>query len=501
MEDSVPLQSNAKPAHSHPHRASYRVAIVGAGCTGLRIATLCELLNRGNRSEGSVECVIFEARASAGGFLQSHRTPEGLVVDHGAQGVLSSRHVFLKTLEDLNLTPQDVISPLAAPQNRTRYLITAKGCLAPLTPLPWSLWKTGLLRPAQWFRAVMEIIRFKSATPPPRNETLYRFVERHFGKAVAENFILPFATGIWGGGSEKLLARHAFPRLPEWESKHGSILRGALLSALVKMWKRPHETVALKHKWPRGLLSFRGGMHDLIGHMLRFLQSAGLRTQLRVASPITSIKALPQGRLLLNETEEFDAVFWTSPPWQNPHLRFESADARSDWSLFQQALTHDLIVVHVTGIKDKATGEGFGALAGRASDGLLGVLFVHSIYKEQCQEGYSSYRILLGGDRNPNMQAWSDEQLHSYALAQLRSLRLLSEHSEVQSVSVVRWHRAVGIADENHDARLAALWRLEAHLPGLHFAGIYKKGVGVADALQSAQDAFDSWLSALHPSH
>lgn len=501
MKNQIPLQSNANSTFPKAGSSPLRVAVVGAGCTGLRIATLCEKMNRNGDSRHALECIVFEARSAAGGYLQSQRLPSGHIVDHGAQGVLSSRDAFLRALEDLNLTPQDVIAPRSMRQHRTRYLLNPRGGMAALTLNPWHLWKNELLRPAQWLRALLEVFWLKPAQPPSRNETLYRFIERHFGHACAENFILPFATGIWGGASEKLLVRHAFPQFPEREAKHGSLLRSALLSALGKVFTFRRQVSHVRQSWPRGLLSFRGGMKEFIAHMLKQFEDPKSRTRLSLESPVTRIKALPDGKLLINNKELFDAVFWTSQPWQTPELKLEPDEAQRDWQMLQNTPTHDLIVVHVSGKKDSSTKDGFGVLAGRSSDGLLGVLFVHSIYQEHCQEGQYAYRVLLGGDRNTALGDWSEEELKNYTLLQLRKIHLLSENSDVANVRLVRWSRAVGIADENHDARLAALWRIEALLPGLHFAGNYKKGVGVADALQSAQEAFDQWLSALPPNH
>jgi len=445
-----------------------------------------------------VEVVVYEARSLPGGFLRSNKSPTGVLVESGAQGVLSTRTMFLQALEEVGLTPADVI---AAPRSGTqagRYLIKPSGTLTRLSPL--TLLRSGLSAPGDLFRLLIEIFKGRPIRPPHPDESLYQFFSRRFGRFWAENFVLPFATGIWGGAAEKLLLRHTFPQLQELELKHGSLVRFALIAALKRIFATRKNKSSLSQRWPKGLLSFPNGMQTFIEKMRDTLENSGQWQSLRMNQPIHSLQLTPERKHLINGTECFDFVFWTSAPWNSPELDFAHPEMRKEWDFLQNTPTHSLVVVNISGARSQLTRDGFGALAPRASDGLLGILFVHSIYPQHVPADRFSYRVLLAGDRNPDMISWSDTELTKYTFKQLNHLSLLDLPPEQCSVEVVRWNRAIGIADLGHDERMAALWRLQAHMPGLYFAGIYKKGVGVADALQSAQDAFDDWVSALRPS-
>jgi len=490
------------PENSHIEtNKPIRVAVVGAGCTGLRIALLFKKLNQNGMVQRPVEVVIFEKRSEVGGFLQTRKNSSGLLVESGAQGVLSSRTIFLRALEDIGLQPKDVITPPTQKQHATRYVIAPSGRIAPLSANPFSLWKNGLLSPLQILRLIAEFFLSRQNTPPNPNENLYDFFKRHFGRACAENFLLPFATGIWGGGAQKLLARHAFPRLSQIDLAHGSLLRFAFFSFIAKLLKKQTVEPSLRYSWPRGLLSFPNGMQTLIEKMRDKLKESASLITIRVNSPVQKIELDTAGKLIINEKEDdsFDSIFWTTSPWSTPDLVFANKDAELEWENLQNTPTHHLIVVNVSGQRDPATRDGFGVLARRESSGLLGVLFVHSIYPQHVPANLFSYRILLAGDRNPEMISWSDESLKTYCLQQLKTLNLLTNHESVSEIEIVRWPRAIGIADHEHDARMNSLWRLEAHFPELRFAGIYKKGVGVADALLSAEEAFEAWLSVPRP--
>ena len=477
-----------------------RIAIVGAGCCGLRIATLLKKYSTQGKLSIPIEVVVFERQTELGGFLRYPRLAGNLIAESGAQGVLSSREIFLETLEDLGMTPSDVVVPDTSGGRQARFILTNEGVIAKLSPNPISLWRDGLLSVRLALSLIAEVFRFFArATPSPApEETLYQFFRRHFGLDCAEKFIIPVATGIWGGGAERLLLKYSFPALGKIENISGSLLRHAI-KQLIKAPFQSKSKSKLKHSWPRGLVSFPAGMQTLIERMQTDLLTS---ENFSIASGlcVQKIESLPNGKILINEDLEFDSVFWTSAPWQTAELLFDKPPAQALWSELQHTPTHNLIVVNVSGPVSSATRHGFGLLASRHSDGLLGVLFVHSIYRNHVPENTYSYRVLLGGDRNPDMIAWSDKELQSYTIKKLVELKLIESEANVTGLHVVKWANAIGVADIGHDNRMSMLWRLEALYPQIRFAGIYKKGVGVADALTSAQETVDCWLSELHPS-
>ncbi|MEN9826971.1 MAG: hypothetical protein RI953_2716 [Pseudomonadota bacterium] len=488
--------SENPPLGKNNELPALHIAIVGTGCTGLRIAHLLCLWQRENPEARKISIKLFEAEHNVGGLLQTRRLASGLKIECAAQGVLASRKAFIDTLNELNLTPSDVISPSPERTHQTRFVISPSGRPAALTG-PLSLLRSGVLNFSELVRALLEIF-VRPKLPPDNHETLYQFATRRFGKAVAENLMLPMATGIWGGGAESLLVRHAFPLLPEMEIKHGSVVRGLLAKTLTQKKQLPSSPSAqASQQWPKGLLSFPNGMQTLVetfqSKLIRWGEENPGALEFLHSHPVESIQTATNNRIRLNAAREFDAVFWTAVPWKAQNLQWDIPEAASDWQRWIAAPSHSLVVVNVAGRKSPSTQNGFGVLARRESTALLGVLFVHSIYPQHVPEGFYSYRVLIGGDRCPEAIGWSDEELRKYTLAELNRLELLDAHQEPEDIQIVRWQNVVGIADRNHDERLKSLWRIQARYPGLYFAGIYKKGVGVADALQSAADAVQEW--------
>lgn len=503
---SPTFSDTAHPQEEKPPRRknALRIAIAGSGCTGLRIAHLLSRWQSDRPDIRALHVTLYEPRARSGGLIGTERHASGLKIEAAAQGVLASRTVFLQTLEDLGLSPVDIITPQTDRRQQTRYIIAPSGRMAALGG-PLSLLASGLLSLPALFRALSEFFRPAQQLPLP-NETLFAFIERRFGKVIAENFILPLTTGIWGGGAEKILARHAFPSLVELELKYGGILRGLLLK---KFSGSPDRMLSpaqsLKHRWPAGLLSFAGGMQTLIESFENNLRTWAYSNpagsiEFKYSTPVTSIEKRSGGTFLLNGKDEYDAVFWTAAPWQSASLDWHKPEIQSEWNKLQSVPVHSLIVVNVSAPKDRRCKNGFGVLARRESDGLLGVLFVHSIYPQHVPEGTASYRVLLGGDRCPEMKGWSDGQIADYAISSLIRLELIEESQKnAQNISIIRWPDAICLADSGHDERQKSLWRIQAHCQGIYFGGIYRKGVGVADALQSAQDCFEEWKANVRP--
>ena len=76
---------------------------------------------------------------------------------------------------------------------------------------PPALLTSPLLSVGAKLRALLELTR--APRQGARAETLYDFVTRRFGRAVAERFLVPFTSGIYGAHPRRLGAADAFPSL------------------------------------------------------------------------------------------------------------------------------------------------------------------------------------------------------------------------------------------------------------------------------------------------
>jgi oxygen-dependent protoporphyrinogen oxidase len=485
------------------------IAIVGAGISGL--ATAFWILKNKNTQIESL--TFFEANHVVGGVLQSVGAQQGYVCEGGAQGVLSSRETFCTLLQELGISPQ-----VSSPWARRRFLITPGQRLERISPL-------------KMFKYLKEYF-FKRQGRFESEETLFDFFARHFGNAFSEKFLVPLSFGIWGGASEKILVRHVWNHLLLMEEKQGSLIRGFLHKKIRQgVLNFTERRLKTKSAFPRGLLSFPQGMHTLPQALWKRIealcQEKNIALEIFLNTTVSHIEKKEGGVFVSyakkNSSEDisaqeflpqeklFSAVVCTVQPWRAPHMTFgpqNSAHHVQAQDVLRQTPNHTLIVVSVggpfvssaackgaggraglkTSVQEKHF-QGLGALENRASQDLLGVLFVHDIYPSHVPQDHFLFRCMFGGDRprTGELLLKSSEELVALAREKLAALGLVSEKATVSFTHVARWPQYIPLATGHQDGLLKAIWQLEALEPGLFFAGNYLKGVGVDDCLRQSQ--------------
>ena len=498
------------------------IVIVGAGVTGLSAAW--HLLRDPKLPQNS-SILIFEEMDTWGGCLQK-TLANGYLLEWAAQGVLAKRSEFANLVKELQLEDEALSSSKKA---RTRYLISPQKDLVPIGPLPFFWIRSGLLSWTQYFRLFAEFFVRRPAASA--NESLYAFFARRFGEAAALRISVPMASGIWAGGSRSILVRAAFPVLVEWEKKFGSVTRGALkaLWKVVSAKKKKIEPI-------RGLVTFPEGMKTLTDHLLQqcraLAEARGVIFEVRCGHKVTGIDFREEGVLvefsnagesslerkredspeLLSETPTESKVggfsptslspvsplrasklLWTCAPAEN--LRISGLDhLKAAWQGFAKKVNFHSVVVAGIGGKVPShfrRAHGFGALAPSESADLLGVLNVHDINPTHVPDSHSVlYRVLLGGDRNPNFVDLPREQILETAKARLLELKLVPRDFVAEFQEIKVWKKAIALQDEVWALSVAELESAEKSSQGkLFFAGNYLEGVGVEDCLRSARRA------------
>ncbi|XP_058716340.1 protoporphyrinogen oxidase isoform X2 [Poecile atricapillus] len=226
------------------------VAVVGGGISGL---AACYHLLRAPRPP---KVLLLEASGRFGGWLQSTRTPEGAVFEHGPRGVRPAGAAGAQTLHmvsELGLAGDVLAVPGDHPASRNRFLYRG----GTLHPLPSGL--GGLLRAVPPFsRALFWSVLRDLLTPPGTepDESAHAFAQRRFG--------------------------------PEAERQRGSVLLGM---ALPHGGRGAVPAVALARRaraerWSQW--SLRGGMESLAHALVAFVSPRG--AELRCHAPLTHLR-------------------------------------------------------------------------------------------------------------------------------------------------------------------------------------------------------------------
>ena len=465
----------------------YKVAILGAGITGLKTA-LDILKLHGDRIE-SID--FFDSQADIGGVLQTTHE-NGYCFEHGAQGVLEKRVAFKKLVSSFSST-----RPIFSAFNLKRYLFI-KNNIFSIEFTFNNLKKLGIKK-RDLIKLCINIVFHRFLI---KNETLYGFFKKRIGKKLTEIFIIPFTYGVWGGGSKFLVLRHNFKKL-YWLDKSQLIFAfiAIQLLKLIKNKMKPFfSEKATPIKDEHRLASFKGGMSVLCSEMYQEIKKISLLSHTKInfigKTDVARIEKEPllkkmnshnrierDNRYIISEFGCFDLVVYTPKPW------LETSPKIIGYSI-PPLPTHSLIVVGIGGDEKFCSPlKGFGGLFNEKEKGFLGVLFIDSIFKEHVPEGKKLFRVLLGGEKIEGIQSLNDDELIEMSKHKLEDLKLITKDFISDFKKVIRWNHYVPLYNEDFDFFLTHLSNIEKKEPGIFFAGNYTHGVGVNDCLRSAEAA------------
>lgn len=431
-----------------------RAVIIGAGLTGLSAAVA--LKRRG------VPVVVLDSSAQPGGAVGTERT-EGFLVERGPNSMMLNNTAVADFLRDEGLDDE-----IITPQAKKRFLLRGGAPIALPSNLSGAV-TTPLFSLPGKLRVLAEPFIARGAV---EEESLADLVRRRLGSEVLSRAIEPFVGGIYAGDPEKLSAEHAFPKLWQLEREHGSFVRGALRQRRTGPGQK--------------MISFRGGMGALTDRLASLLG-----TDLHLGAEVKSI----------SRRDGAWSVAWTSaggaassdclslvstvPAFAVPGLPWPR---ELDHALaFLHGVEYPPVSVVAHGFPRSAVRhplDGFGLLV-PAAEGrqILGTIFSSSLFPERAPQGQVLLTTFVGGSRQPALAALADDELDRLVRADLSSL--LGAEGEPVFRRIIRWPRAIPQYNIGHGEVVAALEKLEAAHPGLHFVGNYRGGIAAGQCIRN----------------
>ncbi len=431
--------------------------VVGGGLSGLMAAA--------RRARAGIETLLVERENRPGGVVRTERR-DGFLLEAGPNSVRPTAAI-LGLVEELGLEAELLVSDPALP----RY-VDFRGQLHALPASPAGLWTTKLLSASGKLRIFGEPFRRGGGSP---DESVRDFFSRRLGPEVADRIVAPFVGGIFAGDPERLAVADAFPSLARWERLHGSILRGAIRER--RSGEKPKAAPRV-----RGLLSFRDGLQTLPAAMARSLGAS-----FRPATGVVSVAPRGGGWRVTIESGELDAaeLILAAPAAAASALVRPFAPEAAD---ALDGIPHPpLAVLHLAWpVASLARPfRGFGHLVvPDPSRRILGAVWSSSLFPGRAPEGQALMTVFLGGARDPQALALSDQDLVAAASRDLEAEGVV--RGQPRLVLLTRWARAIPQYERGHGSRIDALARAEARFPGLKFLGNYRGGISVGDVIQSA---------------
>ena len=433
-----------------------KIAIVGAGISGLATAFYLR------KARPDLELSIFDPGAVPGGTMQTVDV-EGFRFEAGGNGFLTNKPDSLRLVEDSGAA--DLLLP-SSDKARKRFIFD--GALLPLPESPPAFLKSKLLTLPQKLRVAGEF--FVPPRREPGEETLQAFGYRRVGKGLTDVFLDAMTAGIYGTTPAKVSVNAAFPLVVNLEREYGGLFRGM-------MAKRKKEA------GPGGILmSFKGGVGTLVGHLGRVIdaewhlgQPVGVvardGTGWRVESPDVS------GR--------FDEVVIGAQPYASA-VMFERSDP--ELAALMRRIEYTPIAVVGLGFRDlRHPLDGFGLLTTSAArQPVLGVLWDSSIFPDRAPEGCKSVRVMIGGQRNPELVDQDESGLVATALAGMKTTMAVDQAPDV--VYTKRWERGIPHYVVGHLAKVDDIFRHTAGQRGLHVVCNAYHGIAMNDCVRNGRE-------------
>ncbi len=202
-----PTLANSRVS-THHRGSEMRVAVVGAGITGLAVTH--------HLAAADIDVVTFEAAAEPGGVIRSHQH-DGRVLEDGPQRFRLTDELDA-LVRDLGLGNQ-----MIRVEDEPPLYIYAdeKLCLVPKSVR--QLFSTDLLT----WREKVRLLREPMTSSLDRDETVAEGFSRKCGTGVYRKLIEPIVGGMYGTDPEEMPVGHALDRLVDFENEHRSLLFGA----------------------------------------------------------------------------------------------------------------------------------------------------------------------------------------------------------------------------------------------------------------------------------
>ncbi|MDX1548718.1 MAG: protoporphyrinogen oxidase [Rhodothermales bacterium] len=443
------------------------IAILGGGIAGLTAALRLRA--------GGADAVVFEAAAEPGGALRSKRTG-GFLVEYGPNTLRARTPLLHEVIAAVGLEDEVVEARAAA---RHRYVVRG-GVPVPLPASPPGLLRSDVL---SW-RGRLRLLAEPFVGRGDEDETVAAFVRRRLGREALAYGADPFVAGIFAGDPGQLSMRHAFPALVELEQKHGSLLKGLVRQGRSRESGSPAAP---------GIFSFRDGLQQLPVAMAHVLGDA-----VSLSAPVTALRREGGGWRVevdgVRTAARFDAAVSTLPLHALSRLELPfDAGPLAD-------VVYAPVAVVALGFRRADVAhplDGFGVLvpAAEADYRILGAIFSSTLFPGRAPDDHVLLTVLAGGMRHPDLAALPADVLADLTLDDLR--RLLGVTGAPAFIHHYAWRHGIPQYTPGYDAVLRHLGALEAAHPGLYFAGNYRDGVSVPDAMASGEAAAQRLRDAL----
>ncbi len=451
-----------------------KTAVIGAGISGLTTAYWLQKAGR--------DVHVYERDEHIGGSIITENE-DGFLMDLGPNSALETSEVLKDLIRELGIEEQKIYGNEAS---NNRYIVrSGKLHALPMSPVKF------LMTPLFSFGAKLRLLREPFLKPTDGGDiSLADFVRYRLGEEFLTYAINPFVAGVYAGDPDNLSTAAAFPKLYALEQNYGSFIRGAIKG---KRERKKRQEVA---KDRARLFSFKEGM-ALFPQTL----AAKLKHSVNTGHEVKEIeKDSDNLRLILEndgveQTESFDEVVVSIPTYRMASVLKKLAPQVV--SSIKKVQYPPVNVVFMGFHRDDVQRDldGFGFLIPKAENRqILGSIWSSSIFPGRAPGDHVAFTTFVGGTRQPEVTELNDQELSALVQNELDDFVGIS--GDPVKVRIKRWSKAIPQYTMGYHNVQRIFDELEENVPGLYFAGNYRRGISVGDSVLSAHETAQKMLQS-----
>jgi protoporphyrinogen/coproporphyrinogen III oxidase len=459
-------------------RGSAHVVVVGGGIAGLAAA------HRLVRRDPSIRVTVVESGDRLGGMIRTERR-DGCILEAGPDLFLGAKPGAWELAHALGIedrlvgTRPGLKGSYLLSRGRLRRMPEGLTGLIPTRMMPFVT--TPLISILGKLRVAMDI--FIPPRRDGRDESVESFVVRRLGREMYEKIVEPLLSGIFAGDGHRLSLRAAFPQMRNAELEHGSMTRSMLAAKRTRQGGGPK---------PRGMMTFRGGMYELVAAV----EDALLATERVRIVTSTACTGLRRGRaayeveLSSGERLAADAVVAALPAHAAaPLMRELDEDCAALMGAVEYVATATVNVAYRRADVPHAL-DGSGWIAPRCEGRpIMACTWTTSKFDGRAPAGVAVFRAFVGDARSHVMEACTDDDLLRHTRDELAAI--LGVQGEPLFSQVTRWEPGLPQPNLGHLESVAEIEGRLEQLPGLEISGSSYHGIGIPDVVRSGERAAD----------
>lgn len=461
-----------------------KVAIVGGGITGLASAYYLEQFCPG------LEMDLYEADTQLGGHVRTD-TRYGVVIEGGPDSFLATKTDLVELCERIGLG-----SRLIGTNPRVkgayifwndRFYTIPEGIQSGVPTKAQSVLTSPLLSLSGKVALLKDFIVRRG---PHSDQSLGRFLRRHFGNQLVDRLAAPMLSGIFAGDIDQMSLHATFPHLLAAEKRSRSVYLGS------RRRESPSPNTFVKRYHSVFLTVDRGLEHIVMG-----ISQALRRTHTILGIPVTHIEpgnkrawSVAAGEL----SAEYDAVIVSTPAFVSARLMpFLPQEATS---ILQNIPYADLAVMGAVydpeDIPIKTDKTGF-LIPRQQGMKMTAVTWVSSKWHYPYVRPDFVLRAFFGR-MGENILDHDDETLEGLFRDEIR--RTMHITRDPGYLRIFRIPRGMPQYVVGHLERMATLRRYVASYPHLYVIGAFDSGVGMPDRVKQAKETAEKLGHALESS-